>query len=121
MRRVTSISRCCCATANPRSIASSRSRPICSRSFRRDESISLHRITESGHPPPSDYFDSFLEIGALGIVDRQFARRVAACAGLRNRITHEYDEIDPERVHAAIPPGFDGAAARKPRTVARLG
>lgn len=64
--------------------------------------VNFHLITELGHPPPSDYFDSFLEIGTLGIVDRPFARRVAACAGLRNRIAHEYDEIDPERVHAAL-------------------
>lgn len=49
-----------------------------------------------------DSFDSFPEIGSLGIVDRRFARRVAACAGLRNSIAHEYDEIDPERVHAAL-------------------
>jgi uncharacterized protein YutE (UPF0331/DUF86 family) len=25
-----------------------------------------------------------------------------ACAGLRNRIAHEYDEIDPARVHASL-------------------
>ncbi len=28
---------------------------------------------------------------------------MAMAAGLRNRIVHEYDEIDPERVYEALP------------------
>ncbi len=64
--------------------------------------VNFHLITESGHPPPSDYYASFLEVGSLGFVAPEFARRVAACAGLRNRIAHEYDEIDPARIHAAL-------------------
>lgn len=35
-----------------------------------------------------------------------FASQIAACAGLRNRLVHEYDEIDP-RLHEGLP-----AAAR---------
>ena len=64
--------------------------------------INFHMITESGNAPPRDYYDSFLIMGTLGILPPDLARRMASCAGLRNRIVHEYDEIDPARVHEAL-------------------
>jgi uncharacterized protein YutE (UPF0331/DUF86 family) len=64
--------------------------------------INFHMITESGQAPPRDYYDSFVIMGTLGILPPDLARRIASCAGLRNRIVHEYDEIDPTRVHAAL-------------------
>jgi uncharacterized protein YutE (UPF0331/DUF86 family) len=64
--------------------------------------VNYHLITESGAPPPSDYYESFLRLAPLKIVPADFATRLAACAGLRNRIAHEYDEIDPTLVHDAI-------------------
>jgi uncharacterized protein YutE (UPF0331/DUF86 family) len=36
------------------------------------------------------------------VVDAEFAGRIAACAGLRNRIVHEYDELDAKKVHEAL-------------------
>ncbi len=64
--------------------------------------INYHLVTESGLPPPRDYYDSFLQLAGLGVLSPEFARTIAACAGLRNRIAHEYDEIDPCRIHAAL-------------------
>ncbi len=64
--------------------------------------INYHLLTEAGHPPPADYYDSFVELGRLGILDHDFAGRIAACAGLRNRIVHEYNELDPRKVHEAL-------------------
>jgi uncharacterized protein YutE (UPF0331/DUF86 family) len=64
--------------------------------------INYHLITELGHPPPKDYHDSFITLGTLGILPAQFARDIAFAAGLRNRLVHEYDEIDPERVYEAL-------------------
>lgn len=64
--------------------------------------INYHLITETGHPPPRDYYDSFIQLGRFGVLPATFASRIAACAGLRNRIVHEYAEIDPERVHEAL-------------------
>jgi uncharacterized protein YutE (UPF0331/DUF86 family) len=60
--------------------------------------VNYHVITESGQPPPPDYHASFLKLAELGIVDPEFARRIARCAGLRNRLVHEYEEIDPGKV-----------------------
>ena len=64
--------------------------------------INYHLITESGHPPPTDYFQSFIELGKLGIIPPALALQIAACAGLRNRIVHEYDEIDPRKVYEGL-------------------
>ena len=63
--------------------------------------VNYHLMTESGRPPPRDYYQSFHELGALGVVPPPFARRIAAAAGLRERLVHEYDEIDPVKVHEA--------------------
>ena len=64
--------------------------------------INYHLLTETAHPPPADYYASFTELAALGVYDIELGRRIAACAGLRNRIVHEYDEVDPRKVHEAL-------------------
>lgn len=64
--------------------------------------INYHLITEAGLPPPRDYYDSFTQLSKLKILSPAFASRIATCAGLRNRIVHEYDEIDPAKVHEAL-------------------
>ncbi len=64
--------------------------------------VNYHLITESGHPPPRDYYDSFTGLGKMGILDPKFASGIASAAGLRNRIVHGYDEIAPGKVFEAI-------------------
>ncbi len=64
--------------------------------------INYHLLTEAGEPPPRDYFASFTQLARIGVLPAAFAKQMAACAGLRNRLVHEYDEIDPERVHAGL-------------------
>jgi uncharacterized protein YutE (UPF0331/DUF86 family) len=63
--------------------------------------VNFHLLTETGHPPPADYYQSFLELCPAGVYDAEFSRRVATCAGLRNRIAHEYDDLDPAKLHEA--------------------
>jgi uncharacterized protein YutE (UPF0331/DUF86 family) len=64
--------------------------------------VNFHLLTETGHPPPADYYASFTQLAAIGVYDAEFGRRIASCTGLRNRIVHEYDEVDPHRVHEAL-------------------
>ena len=64
--------------------------------------VNYHLLTESGQPPPSDYHASFVRLADLGVLDREFALRIARCAGLRNRIVHEYDDLDPSKVFDAL-------------------
>jgi uncharacterized protein YutE (UPF0331/DUF86 family) len=65
--------------------------------------INYHLLTESGYPPPQDYYQSFTELGdKVRILPAEFSRQIASCAGLRNRIAHEYDEIDPDRLFEGL-------------------
>ena len=64
--------------------------------------INYHLITDAGHAPPRDYYDSFTRLARLGILSPAFASQIAMCAGLRNRLVHEYDEVDPRRVHEGL-------------------
>ena len=64
--------------------------------------INYHLITETGNPPPADYYGSFTELGRVGALDPETAQRLASSAGLRNRIVHEYDELDPKRIFEAV-------------------
>jgi uncharacterized protein YutE (UPF0331/DUF86 family) len=63
--------------------------------------VNYHLLVESGLRPPNDYYESFTQLAKLGVLPVPFASRIAACAGLRNRLVHEYDDIDPQRVHEA--------------------
>ena len=64
--------------------------------------VNFHIITDLGHAPPKDYFNSFLGLADEQILPREFAKVIAHAAGLRNRIVHEYDEIDQTKVYEAI-------------------
>lgn len=64
--------------------------------------INYHLITASGHPPPADYHASFLALGESGVLDPEFARRIARAAGLRNRLVHDYEDLDPGMVFDAL-------------------
>jgi len=64
--------------------------------------INYHVITERGNPPPRDYFESFLGLGQLGVLPMDFARALAPVAGLRNRLVHEYNELDHAKIHEAL-------------------
>jgi uncharacterized protein YutE (UPF0331/DUF86 family) len=72
------------------------------RSVGRMIDINFHLLTESGQAPPSDYYQSFVQLAELGVYPSEFAQRIAACAGLRNRIAHEYEDIDPRKLFQAV-------------------
>jgi len=64
--------------------------------------INTHIITSSGHTPPDDYYESFTRIGELGVIDFQLAEKLAPSTGLRNRLVHEYDDIQDSIVYDSI-------------------
>ena len=64
--------------------------------------VNYHVLTESGEAPPRDYFESFTALSRIGALPGDFAARLAPCAGLRNRIVHAYDDLDPGRVYDAL-------------------
>jgi uncharacterized protein YutE (UPF0331/DUF86 family) len=56
--------------------------------------INTHLIVGSGKAAPDDYYDSFILAGQHGLLPDELARKLAPSAGLRNRLVHEYDELD---------------------------
>ncbi|MDR7542926.1 MAG: DUF86 domain-containing protein [Armatimonadota bacterium] len=63
--------------------------------------INYHLAVELGGVAPRDFHDSFLKLVELGILPAEFARRIARAAGLRNRLAHEYNDLDAAKVHEA--------------------
>jgi len=64
--------------------------------------VNYHVITDAGHVPPRDYYESFTQLAKLQILPPAFASRIAARTGLRNRLVHEYEDIDPRRIHEGL-------------------
>lgn len=64
--------------------------------------INAHLIAELGREIPDEYYGGFLKVGELGVVPPDLARSLAPSAGLRNRLVHEYEEIDDAKVLASI-------------------
>jgi uncharacterized protein YutE (UPF0331/DUF86 family) len=64
--------------------------------------VNFHLLTAGGQPPPPDYHSSFLRLTERGVLDAEFARRIARAAGLRNRLVHDYDELDQRLVFEAL-------------------
>lgn len=64
--------------------------------------INAHLIAERGQDVPDDYFGGFVKLGDLGILPRDLAHALAPSAGLRNRLVHEYDDLDDAKVLSAV-------------------
>lgn len=57
--------------------------------------INYHVAVEVAGLAPRDFHESFPKMADLDILPTDFARRIARAAGLRNRLAHEYNELDP--------------------------
>jgi uncharacterized protein YutE (UPF0331/DUF86 family) len=64
--------------------------------------INYHLITSIGQPPPADYHSSFVKLADAGVLDSEFARTISRAAGLRNRLVHDYEDLDPHKVYDAL-------------------
>ena len=64
--------------------------------------VNYHLVTEILLLTPKDYWDSFIRLSQVGVLDPAAARSFARLAGLRNRITHEYNGLDETLIHEAL-------------------
>src|SRR6056297_2260743 len=69
--------------------------------------INGHIIVDEGYSPPEDYYNSFLKLSETGVISNDFAKELAPSAGLRNRLVHEYEEIDDEIVFKSVKKAID--------------
>lgn len=62
--------------------------------------INLYLIAERARATPDSYRESFLDLVALGILERPLAESLGRSARLRNVLVHEYDfDTDVELFH----------------------
>ncbi len=79
--------------------------------------LNVHMLVQQGHATPADAFTSFLELARLtGAIDGELAAQLAPSTGLRNRLAHSYDEVDPALVYS----GLKAALELYPRYVAAI-
>ena len=65
--------------------------------------INYHVLKEKHNVLPKDYFESFVKMAEVDEVEEQLTKALAQSVGLRNILAHEYDAVDPAKIHAAIP------------------
>lgn len=64
--------------------------------------INNHIIAAKDAEPAKDYGDSFIKMGELKILPPEFVKKVLPSAGLRNRLVHEYDDLDERQIYKAV-------------------
>lgn len=52
--------------------------------------------------PPKGYKETFVALVNLDVYSREFAGEISKSIGTRNKLTHEYDNIDPQVVYNSI-------------------
>lgn len=69
--------------------------------------IGSHLVSALGLEEPETYGDVMVILGRHGIIPEPLASRLAAAAGFRNVLVHEYIALDPKRVYQALTTGTD--------------
>ena len=66
--------------------------------------INQHIIAEMGVRLESikKYRETFIKLSDLGVYPIEFAEKIAPCAGFRNALIHEYNNLDKEIVRKSI-------------------
>lgn len=64
--------------------------------------INDHILSKLNPGNSATNFEAFIELGKYGIINPQLAKQLAPSASLRNRLVHEYGDIDPNQVFTAI-------------------
>ncbi|MEH1927265.1 type VII toxin-antitoxin system HepT family RNase toxin [Nostoc sp.] len=64
--------------------------------------INDHILSKLNPGKSETNFNSFIILGKYSVITVELARQIAPSSGLRNRLVHEYDEIDPQQVFKAI-------------------
>ncbi|MBI4050403.1 MAG: DUF86 domain-containing protein [Candidatus Doudnabacteria bacterium] len=62
--------------------------------------VNRHLLAELGEGSETvrTYEDTFLALAGLSVYSREFAKKIAPSAGLRNILVHEYDNVDVEKI-----------------------
>lgn len=61
--------------------------------------VASHILADRGIRDIADYRDAILKLGREKILPLHFAESIANMAGFRNRLIHEYEDIDPQKIY----------------------
>ncbi|MGD2157929.1 MAG: DUF86 domain-containing protein [Anaerolineales bacterium] len=61
--------------------------------------ISHRIIALENAKKPTDYYEAIVAMGELGVLEPDFARKLAPIAGFRNILVHEYVSVDWDLVY----------------------
>lgn len=67
--------------------------------------VNEHLISELARPDmssPKTYKETFLFLGVLGVLPKDFAEEISRSAGFRNAIIHEYNNLDKGIVYSSV-------------------
>lgn len=65
--------------------------------------LNIHLLVQSGHGTPADAHSSFTDLARhTSIISAKLAKQLAPATGLRNRLVHEYDDVDPKMVYEGL-------------------
>ncbi len=73
--------------------------------------LAAHWLADEGLDVPQTYAEVFRRLGGRGIIPADLAARLAAAAGFRNLIAHQYGALDSTRVHALASERLDDLLA----------
>lgn len=70
--------------------------------------INQHIISEKGKGSENvrGYEETFYALADIGVYRKDFAEQIAPSAGLRNRIVHEYDDLNEEILFKSVKKGI---------------
>lgn len=63
-------------------------------------SLATHWLSDAGRDVPGSYREIFLALAERGALPDELAHKLAAAAGFRNLVAHQYGVLEPARVHA---------------------
>lgn len=70
--------------------------------------LNVHILAQAGFGTPADAYTSFLELARhTSAISGKLARQLAPATGIRNRLVHEYEEIDHRVVFESLHEALD--------------
>ena len=93
---------------------------VLNRKLRHLDYLLEHLLVQGCGSTPQSYADTFLQAGQNGLIPVDLAQKLVPAAGLRNRLVHDYEAIDPKRVHDAIPIALADLRALQSAVTARV-
>jgi uncharacterized protein YutE (UPF0331/DUF86 family) len=69
--------------------------------------LATHLVAGRGIGVPATQREAFDLLASAGLIDAETAASMGAAVGLRNRIAHNYGDVDPVRVVREAPRGLD--------------